>query len=222
MGKITLSQGLLAGLLVAAFAGSVLAADPVSPAQGPAPAAVQPARPAPSLGPGQDEVPDWQARLELARVLSYLKRYQESIDQYRRVLKGKPDLVAVKIEMARVYYWNGQPEEALALLAGLDQAALPPEEQLLLADLLLVQKEYDKAEAILRAHLKTSPDDLKTRLKLAELLSWIKQYDRSIQQYEIILKARPGDKQVRRKYAFVLIWSGRHEQAARELARTLE
>ena len=221
-GKGILTKGLLTGLLLVFLAGSVPAAGPPSPAQDPASAAAQPPLPAPGLGPGQEEVPDWQARLELARVLSYLKRYPESIDQYRRVLKEKPDFAAAKIELARVHHWNGQPEEALALLAGLDRKALPPEERLLLADLLLAKKEYGQAEAIFREHLKANPYDLATRLKLAEMLSWTKQYDQSLAQYEIILKARPKDRQVRRKYAFVLIWSGRHEQAAQELAQTLD
>jgi len=56
--------------------------------------------------PGE-EIPDWVARWELARVLSYAKRYDESITEYEKVLKEKPDLTEAKLEMAKVLFWKG-------------------------------------------------------------------------------------------------------------------
>jgi tetratricopeptide (TPR) repeat protein len=173
-----------------------------------------------SEGPLQ-EIPDWKARWELARLLSYVKRYQESVAEYEKVLKEKPDLLEAKIELARVHAWKGDQARAFEIMKSIPLEEIPEELRVLVADLHVARKEYAKAEPIYRRHLERHPEDLKARLSLAELLSWTQRYPESLSQYEILLKARPEDRQVRRKYAFVLSWSGRHADAIVELRRTL-
>lgn len=65
-----------------------------------------------------EEIPDWIARWELAKVLSYLKRYDESIIEYKKLIKEKPDLSEAKIEMANVLVWQGKQNEALENWSG--------------------------------------------------------------------------------------------------------
>jgi tetratricopeptide (TPR) repeat protein len=179
----------------------------------------------PGAGPVQEgaieEIPDWKARWELARLLSYAKRYEESLAEYAKVLKERPDLLEAKVEMATVYTWKGQPDKAFEILSRIPLEQIPEDKRVLVADLYTARKEYDKAEPIYTRHLEKNPEDLKTRLKLAELLSWTRRYQESLSHYEIILKAKPDDIQVRRKYAFVLSWSGRHADAITQLRRTL-
>jgi len=176
-------------------------------------------------GPAQEgsveEIPDWKARWELARLLSYVKRYEESLAEYGKVLKERPDLLEAKLEMATVYAWKGQPDKAFEILGPIPLERIPEDKKVLVADLYTARKEYGKAEPIYRRHLESHPEDLKTRLKLAEILSWTRRYRESLSEYGTILKARPDDIQVRRKYAFVLSWSGRHADAIAELRRTL-
>jgi len=196
----------------------------LAPTGGPAAAPAGPggAPPAsPALGPGQEEIPEWQARWELARLLSYEKRYEESLKEYRLVLAQKPDLQEAKLEMAKVLSWAGRGAEALPILKSAPLEALDDPARLTLADLLISQKQYRPAEEILVGHLSRHPDDQAARLKLAELLSWDKRYDASLAEFRRILADRPDDIQVRRKYAFVLIWDGQREQAAAELRKTL-
>lgn len=169
-----------------------------------------------------EEIPDWQARLELARLLSYVKRYDESLAEYQKVLKEKPDLVDAQLEMAAVLYWSGHVGEALNLLEQTPPEQLNPDSRLLLADIYVTQKRYNLAEPIYREHLQKHPDDLAVRLKLAELLGYMKDYPQSIEEYQLILKARPDDIQVRRQYAMVLSWAGRHAEAIAELRKTLD
>lgn len=169
---------------------------------------------------GQD-IPEWQARLELARLLSYAKRYPESIAQYRKVVAEKPDLVAAKAELAKVLYWSGKAAEATELASSLPREALGDDGRLLLADLLVSKKDYPQAVALYKEHLAAKPDDLSARLKLAEVQSWMKKYDESLANYRLLIKARPDDIQLRRKYAFVLIWSGNREEAITQLEKTL-
>lgn len=170
--------------------------------------------------PGE-EIPDWVARWELARVLSYAKRYDESITEYRKVLKEKPDLVDAKVELAKVFFWKGDDKAAIKTLEQIPPKNITGDTKVLMADLFVTQKDYGKAEALYRAHLDSHPEDQAVRLKFAEMLSWQKEYDASLTEYRKILKARPDDIQVRRRYAFVLIWAGKHSEAASELKKTL-
>ncbi len=215
-GKITL-------ILSLALAAHCWAASPVfSQPAAPAPEA-KPIIPAPAPEPKAltGEIPEWQARLELARLLSYTGKYGESAAEYEKVLAARPGDPAASAELARVLFWDGKRDKAMALLAALPKDRLDAASGALLADLLAADGKYAQAEALYREQLAKAPQDLKLRLKLAELLSWKKDYPASLAQYEEILAARPNDLQVRRKYALVLSWAGRNDDAIAELKKTL-
>ncbi len=188
--------------------------------KGPGPPEAGP-RPFSPAGPA-DEIPAWLARWELAKVLSNVKKYDESILEYRKLLREKPELFEARVEMATVLYWKGDSEKALEILEKIPSKELDKSGRLLMADIYVAGKKYEKAEPLYRAYLKDHPRDVSVQLKLAELLSWAGKYDESLTAYERILEIRPDDIQVRRRYAFVLVWAGRHEDAARELKKTLD
>jgi tetratricopeptide (TPR) repeat protein len=188
----------------------------------------QAGEPAPALKPPElafspetAPVPDWVARWELARVLSYARKFDESAAEYRKVLVVKPGLADARQELAFVLHGSGKAAEALSELERVPAGKLGNPSQLLLSELLMTQKRYADADRHLREYLRRNPQDLKARLRRAELLSWTKDYPASLKEYETVLAARPDDVQVRRKYALVLSWTGRHSDAARELKRTL-
>jgi Tfp pilus assembly protein PilF len=58
--------------------------------------------------PGADD-----ARLLLARVLSWRRRYPESLEQYRALLERKPKDATIRAGYARVLAWSGRHEEAI-------------------------------------------------------------------------------------------------------------
>lgn len=167
------------------------------------------------------EITDWDARLEYARLLSNLHRYDESLIQLRKLLAEKTDSTAVQIEIAQVFYYQGKNEDALQMLERIPAKDISDKARLLMADIYLALKDYPKAESIYRDWLKKSPSDDLTKFKLAELLSWQKRYEESIQLYRQILIDRPNDIQLRRKYAMVLMWMGQDDQATEELEKTL-
>ena len=169
-----------------------------------------------------EEIPDWMARWELARALSYAKRHDESVTEYQKLLKERPDLSQARIEMANVLFWQGKKQEALSILESVSTRHIDDSSKLLMADLYLSQKDYKKAEPLYREHLGKNPGDHGARLKLAEMLSWDLQYEASLAEYRAILAALPGDTQVRRKYAFVLMWAKKYDEAAAELRKTLK
>jgi len=174
------------------------------------------------LPPARDDTPDWQARLELARLLTQSGRHAESVEQYRKVLRDKPDQTQARIGLARALFWSGKREEAAAELAKTPESAFTAEDRLLQAELDLSTGRHDEAITALRAYLALRPADVKARLKLADALSWRKRLDESLAEYEKVLTALPEDQQVRRRYARVLSWAGRNDDAIRELRKSLE
>jgi tetratricopeptide (TPR) repeat protein len=181
----------------------------------------RPQVPTPPLQRESDEIPDWQAWLELARLQSYTEKYDEALDSYARVLELEPDNLSARLERAKVLMWAGRADDAWRALEDVPPAELDVDSKLLLADLYAAREDYAAAERLYQSHLQANPDDDGVRLKLAEVLSWDKRYPASLEQYQRLLKRNPKDVQLRRKYAFVLSWAGRPEEAARELKRTL-
>ena len=168
-----------------------------------------------------NEIPEWKARLELARALSYAKQYPESIAEYRRVLKMRPDLPQAQLELARVFFWAGSGKKALIEFQRVPVSVLQRDDRIVIADLSAGAFLYEKAEVDYRQLLTELPTDLIVREKLADLLSWSNQYDKSLQEYEIILRKSPDNIRVRRKYANVLMWAGQNQKAIEELKKTL-
>jgi len=168
-----------------------------------------------------NEIPEWKARLELARALSYAKQYPESIAEYRRVLKMRPDLPQAQLELARVLFWAGSGKKALIEFQRVPVSVLQRDDRIVIADLSASAFLYKKAEVDYRQLLTELPTDLIVREKLADLLSWSNQYDKSLQEYEIILRKSPDNIRVRRKYANVLMWAGQNQKAIEELKKTL-
>jgi len=174
------------------------------------------------------EIPDWVARRELARVLFYLKRYEESISQYRKLMAEKPftfsqtDMDEARVEMAEVMFAAGASEDAMKVLKEAPPEKLGEKGRLLMAEIHISKKEFDMAQALLRELVGKNPSNREARLRLAEVLAWSHKYDESISEYRRALAEEPGDIQARRKYAFVLIWAGRFEEAAEELRKTLK
>ncbi len=168
-----------------------------------------------------EDIPDWEARLELARLLSYTERYKESVQQYKKLLNQKPDLAEARLELARVLYWKGDLDEAEKVFSSVPEKQLSAAAKLEMADIYIARKEYEPAIEIYTDHLSSEPSDHGVRLKLAQVLSWTGDYEASAKEFRTILKERPDDIQVRRKYAQVLIWSEQFDQAITELEKTL-
>jgi tetratricopeptide (TPR) repeat protein len=160
-------------------------------------------------------ISDDEARVELARVLSWQKNYDESLAQYR-----KAD-AALRAEYGQVLGWAGRREEAVASLSSVPADSLSPAAAVLLADLTLGDNKFAEAAKLYRQALVAAPDDLPTRFKLARVLSWQKRYDEALAEFDLLLEAAPEDVQVRRHRAQVLGWAGRVEESAAEWRRTL-
>lgn len=185
----------------------------------------------PSAESGQDaldlvslsqELPEWKARWELARVLSYVQRYDEAIDEYQKVLEEKPSLQQARLEMAKVMAWAGKTDQAQDILESFSSEDLDPESRLDLADIYAAQKKYEQAVSIYDSYLRDNPDQDRVRLKLAQTLSWASKYESSLKHYEMLVNKRPDDIQLRRQYAQALTWAEQYEQAIEQYRKTLK
>lgn len=165
---------------------------------------------------------EWNTRLEYARLLSYMKKYNESIAEYKKLLSARPTSVVAMIELAKVYTYAKDYQDAVALIQAIPPNKITPEIELILADIATAQKDYPQAEALYEKNLNTNPKESDTiRLKLANVQSWAKEYDKSLENFKILLEKHPQDTQLRRKYAMVLFWAGKDDEAASELKATL-
>lgn len=176
----------------------------------------------PNVPVSSQDIPEWQARLELADLLAGTGRFGEAEVQYRKVLAQQPGNVVASQGLARVLAWTGRSGEAAGLFGKLPGDRLTADDRILLADYHIGRKEYTKAAAQLEAVLAEKPEADNARLRLAQVLSWDGKLKESIALYEQILHRHPDDVQVRRKYAQVLSWAGRNKDAIRELKRTLD
>src|SRR5262249_1067542 len=177
--------------------------------------------PAPVPSPTEGELSDTATRLELAKVLTYDKKYPQAIVTYHQVLAADPNNIEATIGLSELLYWTGKIDEAAAVLKDVPEDKVDDKGKLMLADLLVAKKDYPSAIRIFTTYLNQKPDDYSVRLKLADVQSWTKDYPEALANYELILKARPKDRQVRRKYGMVLSWSGQNEKAAEQLRESL-
>ncbi len=167
------------------------------------------------------EISDFEARLEYARLLGVTKNYKAALEEFEKLLKENPSSVPVKVEIAKIYYYQKQYDQAIMIIRQVPLDKLDSESEMLLGDIYLSKKDYMPAEDIFRGLLQKDPGNLPARYKLAELYSWQKKYDDSIHEYQILLKKLPNDIQIRRKYGMVLMWMGNYPEAAKQLEQTL-
>ena len=164
----------------------------------------------------------WATRLEYARLLSYMKQYDESALQYQLLIKEKPDDLVSQKELAKVYYYMKDYPSAIALMKRIPKEKLNPEDEIILADVYAAEGQFQEAEELYKKNLTTiAKQEDGVMLKLAEVLSWQKRFGPSLGYYKILIEKYPTDIQLRRKYAMVLYWCGDDQEAAKELQKTL-
>src|SRR5215813_8758913 len=99
----------------------------------------------PATSPVEGDMSDTATRLELAKVLTYDKKYPEAIETYHQVLAADPNNIDAKIGLSEVLYWTGKSDEAAAVLKGVPEDKLEDKDKLMLADLFAAKKDYPSA-----------------------------------------------------------------------------
>lgn len=152
--------------------------------------------------------------LKLARALSYQKKYNEAIVQYRQYLKSSPGDSQSHIELGDILFWTGDYNGAIEEY---DKAGTNPKFSLIAAkkkaEILAIKKDYSGAEALYKQGLAATPNDLSARIKYAQTLSYSKRYNESLAQYDAVLEKDPNNLEALQGKAEVLSWARRYKES---------
>ncbi|MDO8663083.1 MAG: tetratricopeptide repeat protein [Candidatus Omnitrophota bacterium] len=158
-------------------------------------------------------------------------RHKEAIEYFRTILSINPKDIQVKESLALTLAWEKQYVEAINIYRDIIKTTGNYGLRTRLAEVLIWNKEFDKAEVLLRDILWNKPRDLESMINLADILSWQGKYAQAIKKYTraLVLCSDNPDTQiyleVKRKLADVLSWDKQYKRAIAiydELIRTKE
>ena len=165
--------------------------------------------------PEEKWITDFEARLALARILAYNDQtLDESLKEYRIILKQKPDNRLVCLEMARVLIRKGDAEEALSILGNI-QAIRPnePETLVALADLEASLGHAARSRDLYMDAIRVSDQPEIMKLKFADLMNMWGDFHKAEAIYREHLKTYPDKREVVLQLAAVLRSSERYGES---------
>ncbi|MBL7173234.1 MAG: tetratricopeptide repeat protein [Desulfobacteraceae bacterium] len=172
-------------------------------------------KPGTTLVPKDQWITDFDARLALARILAYNdETLDESLKEYRILLRKRPDHPVVSLEMARVLIRKGDSKEALSLLKNF-QGKHPdnPEALLALADLEASLGHAARCRDLYLDAIKVSNQPEMVKLKFADQMNMWGDFHKAEAIYREALKNHPEEDAVALKLAAVLRSSERYEES---------
>jgi len=163
----------------------------------------------------------WQdhqlALFERAQTLSWMKRFDESIRDFKRHLAVYPELAAEsEPALARVTAWSRRFKEAVHILEpyaarGDRQATLDT------ATFLSWDGQLNRSLAMTGTWLGSHPGDREFLILRARVLGWRGLHGQARQAYEAVLTQSKGDREALLGLAQLDLWAGDPEAAERRL-----
>ena len=173
-------------------------------------------RTASKLQPGNDAL-----LIRRARVLSWAKKYDESVRLYKEWLTKYPRDPQGEIELARVLSWSKNYDGSVAEYQKiLRWDPNNRQARLEMARVLGWDKQYGRALAELQVLLKAKPNEFDALLLQARIYSYQTRWKDSLRVYNAALQIRPADRAALTGKAQVLVWSD-DPAAARALLENL-
>jgi tetratricopeptide (TPR) repeat protein len=154
-----------------------------------------------------------EARSLLGAAYMADKNYEDSIRQFREILKAAPDNVGARASLADILSWQKKYDESIAEYAKIleiEPFNLKIREKL--AGVYTWKKDYENAENLYKDIIKQDPQNLGAYASLAEILTWEKRYEEAIAYFKIALSQK-GDKGIEFSYGQALLFSGDYERA---------
>ncbi|MFH1954311.1 MAG: tetratricopeptide repeat protein [Pseudomonadota bacterium] len=177
--------------------------------------ALQTQNPSQTLIPEENWITDFDARLALARILAYDDAtLDESLKEYRILLRQRPDHLVVSLELARVLIRKGDSKAALSLLKNF-QGKHPdnPEALLALADLEASLGHAARCRDLYLEAIKVSHQPEMIKLKFADQMNMWGDFHKAEGMYREHLNAHPENRDVALQLAALLRSSERYGES---------
>ena len=153
------------------------------------------------------------------------KRYEESLEWYRKALGANPDFALVYAGMGDSLYRLGRYEEAVSsmkrVLELLPDFPLAPTLHYLTGEALRELGRYEEAEEHYESALRAGPDFKEALNGLAELLLAQGRYEEALERYRTLEGMEPQNATVHSQIGIALLKAGREEEALASFERAL-
>jgi tetratricopeptide (TPR) repeat protein len=143
--------------------------------------------------------------LHLGHILAEQKAWDRAEQAYRDALAINPGFEPAYLGMAATLEAKGDTAQAIAVLRKVLQEVNKAnrEARQRLVRLLLTQKAYEPALALLREAVEESPDDVEAQLRIGLIYGELKDYVKAVEQIKLVLALRPQELRVRDHLAYL-------------------
>ncbi|MFW6181237.1 MAG: tetratricopeptide repeat protein [Spirochaetota bacterium] len=138
-------------------------------------------------------------KVRLAKVLSWLERYQEALDLLGQVLAEEPDHPEALFRSAQIHSWQGDYDTAIPLFQRyLQIKGEDPDGLMGLARVYFWSGDAARAEEYLDRALGAGADETDVRFTLAKVYLSEERYRQAEEQLNLVLELEPGHSEARR------------------------
>jgi tetratricopeptide (TPR) repeat protein len=164
---------------------------------------------------GSDDslVPRDKAKLGQACSLNNLRRYEQAAEILKELHQRYPRDTEISTELLKAFGYDKRVEQTLALITEMEKQQLDLKSMELIADILEINQQFERAQNYYTGLLKQNPSDNNIRLKLAEILTFMRQYDEAEVLYRKILEQEPKNKMAALWLARVYGWNQRYDES---------
>src|SRR6266581_2148524 len=143
--------------------------------------------------------------LYLGHILVEQKAWDRAVQAYRDALAINPSFEPAYLGMAATLEAKGDTAQAIAVLRKVLQEINTGnrEARQRLVRLLLTQKAYEPALALLREAIQDSPGDVEAQLRIGLIYGELKDYVKAVEQIKRVLALRPQELRVRDHLAYL-------------------
>jgi tetratricopeptide (TPR) repeat protein len=143
--------------------------------------------------------------IHLGHILAEQKAWDRAEQAYRDALAINPGFEPAYLGMAATLEAKGDTAQAIAVLRKVLQEVNKAnrEARQRLVRLLLTQKAYEPALALLREAVEESPDDVEAQLRIGLIYGELKDYVKAVEQIKLVLALRPQELRVRDHLAYL-------------------
>jgi len=177
-----------------------------------------------STVPPDSMISDFDARLALARILSYhTQTLDEAVNEYHTLLREYPFNTQIIGELSQVYIQQKKYREALELLTELLKRK--PDDytiKIALGKVYLVMKNYDKALKLFNEIISQKVIDSELYREIGNLYLYTGKHTQAIDYYRKALSLNPESYRIQKQLALALSWNQEDVEAQKMLEILLQ